>query len=235
VKGYVLFVDTETTGFPADWRKSYQDDAQWPYTAQLAWVVYDAEGTYIKGENHFLQIPAGSMTAASQAIHGISPAFLEEQGEPPAKVLKRLAADLKIYQPLVVGHFVRLDFHMLGVDFARAGLPNPLTRLHTFCTMQALPPVRMGDELRFQRLPELYQRLFHEPMERAHDAWADAGATAKAFFELYRTGEIDDAAIDQFPQLTVPARRTLRSRLILPLALIVLGILTYLVVSWIYG
>jgi DNA polymerase-3 subunit epsilon len=48
---------------------------------------------------------------------------------------------------------------------------------------------------RYLRLPELYQRLFNEPMAREHEALTDADATALSFFELWRRGDITEQTI----------------------------------------
>jgi DNA polymerase-3 subunit epsilon len=40
------------------------------------------------------------------------------------------------------------------------------------------------------RLPQLYNFLFNEKMERSHDAMIDAEMTAKCFFEIRSRGEI---------------------------------------------
>jgi len=204
VKDYLLFVDTETTGFPSDWTKAYATKNAWPHVVQVAWVLFKKDGTVIKSENHFLKAPKGSLKPASVAIHGITEAFLEKEGEDAWGPLKQLATDLKIYQPLVIGHYIRLDFHMLGVEFARAGINNPVAKLPTFCTMQALKPHLTNGEYRFQRLHEVYNRLFHTPLVGYHNAQVDVQATARVFFELVKMGEITEASIELYPQLVVP-------------------------------
>jgi DNA polymerase-3 subunit epsilon len=61
--------------------------------------------------------------------------------------------------------------------------------------MQPVGQVRRG-----LRLNELHQRLFDEPMEREHDALTDAYATARCFFALWQSGDINDQIIkDQRP------------------------------------
>lgn len=208
VQDYLLFVDTETTGLPAGWRRPYADDAAWPHLAQLAWVVYTRAGALVKAENHYLRVPAGTMQPTAQAIHGLSTEFLAAEGRELSPVLGALAADLERYRPLVVGHFVQLDFHMLGVGFHRAGLPNPLPGLPTFCTMLPTGPLArvlgppLGREL--LRLNELYEHLFHKPLDCHHDAQTDAEATAKCFFELWRTGYLIEASLAQQVPPVVP-------------------------------
>lgn len=192
---YLLFVDTETTGLPRRWQPPYSVEQNWPHMAQLAWQVYTEAGELVKSEAAYLPVPAGSMTAASQAIHGLSPEFLAAQGQPPEQVLRRFLADVHQYRPRVVGHFLQLDFHMLGAAFWRAGLPNPLPGLPQFCTMQSsrLLPLRPAN--RALRLAELYALLFQETMPRLHDAGTDAAATARCFFELRRQGVISEAVL----------------------------------------
>ncbi|MGI4886242.1 MAG: 3'-5' exonuclease [Janthinobacterium lividum] len=208
MQDYLLFVDTETTGLPAGWRRPYADDAAWPHLAQLAWVVYTRAGALVKTENHYLRVPAGTMQPTAQAIHGLSAEFLAAEGKALAPVLGALAADLARYRPLVVGHFVQLDFHMLGVGFHRAGLPNPLPGLPTFCTMLPTGPLARAlgapPGRALLRLNELYEHLFHEHLDRHHDAQTDAEATAECFFELWRTGYLTEASLGQQAPLTVP-------------------------------
>ncbi|QIX60426.1 3'-5' exonuclease [Hymenobacter sp. BT18] len=210
MRDYLLFVDTETTGLPRRWTRPYAAAGRnWPHVAQVAWAVYTKEGELVKSANYYLQIPVGSMQASSEAIHGLSPAFLAAQGHEPRPVLEELLRDLRTYQPLVVGHYIRLDFHMLGVEFHRAGLPNPLRELPTFCTMQlAANDSPEATALANRRLGDLYQRLFGEPLESAHDAWADADATARCFFALRQRGLLTDDMVARAPRLEIPEEPT---------------------------
>ncbi|GAB3237298.1 hypothetical protein GCM10027346_28730 [Hymenobacter seoulensis] len=202
---YLLFVDTETTGLPARWTRPYAEEKEWPHIAQLGWVVYTSEGDLVKADQAYLQIPAGSMPAAAIEIHGLTEQFLREQGQPPELVLRRLLADLATYRPRVIGHFLQLDFHVLGAAFLRAGLNNPLLTLPQFCTMTATwPPVSTTQLRRHLRLHELHELLFGEPMERLHDAYLDAAATARCFFEMQRQGFITADLLTSQEALTEP-------------------------------
>ncbi|MBC8082607.1 MAG: 3'-5' exonuclease [Hymenobacter sp.] len=234
---YVLFVDTETTGLPRAWNKPYSAERNWPCIAQLAWEVYTLEGQLVKAENHYLRVPAGRMQAAARAIHGLTPVFLEQHGEARLTVMQRFYNDLRTYAPLVVGHYMRLDFHMVGVEFYRAGLPNLLTELPTLCTMQTSQRQAQAVQRNFLRLGELHNYLFGEPMVRQHDARLDAQATARCFFELRRLGDLDEDTISGQPPLTVPAAEAgmfQRRRSLWLLLLVVAGLLS-LLICWLYG
>ncbi|MET4076215.1 exonuclease domain-containing protein [Hymenobacter sp. UYCo722] len=213
MKDYLLFVDTETSGIPRDWNQPYASRGNWPHIAQLAWVVYTREGAEVKAENHYIQPSDYDLDPAAGSVHGLTVAFLRENGESRHAVMQCLHRDLTHYQPLVVAHFMQLDFHMVGVGFHRAGLTNPLLGLPLFCTMRATGPLLRHSAQGFLRLPELYQRLFKEPQPRAHDALADAYAAARCFFEMQRQGIITDETMRQqgppvgLPQPLGPARR----------------------------
>jgi DNA polymerase-3 subunit epsilon len=191
----VLFVDTETSGIPHDWNQPYSALGSWPHIAQLAWVIYSRDGQEIRTENHYILPSDYDVSPASVRVHGLTNDFLQAHGQPRHIVLQRLFDDLQRYQPLVVAHFMKLDFHMLGVGFYRAGLENPLETLPTFCTMRTTGRFVRGGQQGYLRLGELYERLFHTPLERQHDALIDACATARCFFELHRQGDITDAVI----------------------------------------
>ncbi|OON70299.1 3'-5' exonuclease [Hymenobacter sp. CRA2] len=201
---YLLFVDTETTGLPARWQRPYREEWEWPSIAQLAWQVYTPEGQLVKAEQAYLQIPAGRMPAEAIAIHGLTPEFLAAHGQLPAPVLQQLLDDLQTYRPRVVGHFLPLDFHVLGAALLRAELPNPLPDLPQFCTMQLTAGLGLNPKPRQLLLHELYELLFGESMICLHDAQIDAAATARCYFELRRRGLIPDNVLNGQPRLGPP-------------------------------
>ncbi|WP_310395404.1 3'-5' exonuclease [Hymenobacter sp.] len=205
MREYLLFVDTETSGIPRDWSEPYSSRANWPHIAQLAWVVYTRDGRQVKAENYYIQPSDYDMSPAAGSVHGLTVGFLRENGQPRHAVMRRLHRDLLHYQPLVVAHFLQLDFHMVGVGFHRAGLTNPLEQLPTFCTMRATGGLVRHPHQRALRLGELHQRLFHEPLRDAHDALADAYATARCFFKMREQGTITDAAVAQQGPVGLPA------------------------------
>ena len=205
MKDYLLFVDTETSGIPRDWSQPYSSRNNWPHIAQLAWVVCTPAGQEIKAENHYIQPSDYDLDPASGNIHGLTLDFLRQHGQPRHAVMQRLHRDLRHSQPLVVAHFMQLDFHMVGVGFHRAGLPNLLPELLRFCTMRATGAFVRHPAQGFLRLGDLYQRLFWEPLAREHDALVDARATARCFFELRRQGTITDETIAAQEPVGLPA------------------------------
>lgn len=205
VHDYLLFIDTETSGLPANWRQPYAQNAAWPHIVQVAWVLCAADGRQVKAESYYLKPSGYDISPAAGRIHGLTLPFLEQHGHSRHAVMQRLLDDLRAYDPLVVGHFMELDFHFLGVTFHRAGLPNGLLGRPTFCTMRLTDQFVRPTGQRFLRLPELYERLFGRPMLREHDALLDAQATAECFLELWRRGDITEEMLGAQLPLAPPA------------------------------
>ncbi|MFD3001550.1 exonuclease domain-containing protein [Pontibacter toksunensis] len=207
MRDYLLFIDTETTGIPKNWSAPYSDNNSWPLSVQVAWAIYTKDGKEVKAENFYVRDDDFEISPESVKIHGLTSAFLQEHGVQREEVLSQLAADLNRYQPLVIAHFMQLDYHMVGVCFQRAGMYNPLPELPLFCTMQASSNFLLYPHQHFLRLSEMYERLFNEPLEHHHNAIVDAQATAKCFFELVRRGDINDNVIEkqQAKSIVAPA------------------------------
>ncbi|WP_299708573.1 3'-5' exonuclease [uncultured Pontibacter sp.] len=233
MNAYLLFVDTETSGLPKDWSKPYSARDNWPHIVQVAWEVYTREGDLVKSENFYIKPSDYEMSPVSQSIHGISLEFLEQNGHGRYEAMQQLQKDLLKFKPLVVGHFMQLDYHMLGLGFYRAGLDNPLEQLPTFCTMQATGHFIREARHRHMRLGELYMRLFGEPLQQEHDALIDAHATARCFFELWRAGDIDERTI-QLQQSPIPEKalrkkpRSHRRKLLYVISALLIILLLYL-------
>ena len=205
MRDYLLFIDTETSGLPANWSQPYANNEAWPHILQVAWVIYTASGQLVKAECYYLKPTNYDISPESGEIHGLTLQFLEQQGHGRHGVMQQLVDDLRRYKPLVVGHFMELDYHMLGVTFHRTGLPNALLDLPNFCTMRLTDQFVRPMGQRFLRLPELYERLFGQPMLREHDALTDAQATADCFFELWQNGDItEDNFQNQLPLAPPP-------------------------------
>jgi DNA polymerase III subunit epsilon len=234
VRDYLLFIDTETSGLPPKWDVPYSERDNWPYSVQIAWVIFSRDGQAIKKESHYIKDNDFEISAAAFRIHGISKDFLLQHGESRQKILQQLAADLTQYQPLVIAHFMQLDFHMVGADFYRIGMDNPLKDLPRFCTMQATSKYVSNPKSKYLRLDRLYYILFGEVLENQHEALTDATATAACFFEMVKLGDIDDAKIarqqNEQKALLHPSPRI--SGLGCSISVLFISFITYLLSLW---
>lgn len=223
----MLFIDTETTGIPKDWNAPYTDNDSWPLSVQVAWAIYTKDGQEVKSEDFYVRDDDFEISPESIRIHGITSAFLQEHGVQREEVLTQLAADLNQYKPLVVAHFMQLDYHMVGVCFHRAGMYNPLPELPLFCTMRASSNFVLHSHQRFLRLSEMYERLFNVALEHHHNAIVDAKATAKCFFELVKRGDINEGMIarQQADSVVAPAADKKTGCGLIPLFMFVISLL----------
>jgi len=197
VNSYLLFIDTEATGLPKNWSQPYAAPGNWPHAVQVSWIIYDQQRNEIKREDHYIKNTDFEIEPAAIKIHGITPEYLAAHGEPRADVLQKLADDLHTYQPLVVGHFLKLDYYVLSADFLRAGIKSPLDNADVFCTMITSGRLAWQPMPRQMHLSELYATLFYKDLQNQHNALVDAEATAECFFELLSRGDINDKVINQ--------------------------------------
>lgn len=194
---HLLFIDTETTGLPKNWTSPISEEENWPHAVQVSWIIYDLNNKEVCRQNHYVQIGDIKINPVAMQIHGITPAFLKDNGQEPNDILRLLEADLLKYKPWVIGHFIKLDYFVLGAAYYRLGLPNPLAVLPVFCTMQATKNLVHNPWLQSLRLNDLYKALFHQDQPQSHNAMKDAEATAKCFYELLQRGEITEALMNR--------------------------------------
>ena len=193
---HLLFIDTEASALPAKWNLPLTADDNWPHSVQISWIIYDSDRRVVKKENHYINSNGFTITDSAIKTHGLTQAFLATNGQPRDEVLKLLCADLANYRPMVIGHFIRMDYYVLGADMHRAGLYNPLTTLPIFCTMVATKHLIWNPLPRQLRLDDLYLYLFNKELLGQHNAMVDAQATADCFYELLDRGEINDEYIN---------------------------------------
>lgn len=191
----LLFIDTEASGLPKKWNAPYSKVNNWPFSVQISWLVYNPQGDLLKQEDHYIKDDDFKITPAALKIHGITREFLNENGQPRHQVMQLLAKDILSFQPLLVGHFMELDYHVISADFFRSGVENPAINANTFCTMLATKQLAQYSQSKYLRLGDLYELLFNQPLLNQHNALVDAKATSKCFFELTKRGEIDDEYI----------------------------------------
>ncbi len=194
---YTLFIDTEASGLPGNWNLPYSADDNWPHIVQVAWLIYDEHQNLVKEQNFYIHTAGVVINPSAVDTHGITSDFLSSNGEPQIKVMETLANDLVEYNPLVIGHFLQLDYYLLGAAFYRTGVFNPLNKIPVFCTMAATTHLLRSPSTRQLRLGDLYYMLFKEDLQHQHNALHDARATAESFFELRNRGEISEASMVQ--------------------------------------
>jgi DNA polymerase-3 subunit epsilon len=233
VRDYLLFIDTETSGLPKKWDVPLSQPDNWPYALQISWIIYTREGEKVKEENHYINEDDFTITLSSIKIHGITKDFLLRNGQPRKEIMTLFAHDLTYYQPMVIGHFLELDTDVMGAEFFRVAMDNPIEKLPCFCIMLATTYLVRNPRAKYLRLGDLYQTLFNFPQENKHDALGDVAATAACFFELERRGDINDETIKLQSQPPPIGKPTFTEKFRWGFFIVMVCLLTALIAHWI--
>ena len=196
----ILFFDTETTGLP-NFKKPLHDPSQ-PKLLQLG-AILTPDGEEIVDEiNTLVQIGRTPIHPKAQEAHGISAEKANSKGIDPAQAYDQFY-ELAMQAEAIVCHNHNFDFKLIELTAAqlchRSGSDEPdlmlseIRELPYYCTMVQSKefcalPMKGRNGYKFPKLMELYQILFNEQFEGAHDAMADVTATMKCFFELKKRG-----------------------------------------------
>lgn len=176
----VLAIDTETTGLPPKGPPTKCE--LWPHIVQLSYVIFDTDTNEIIESDHVLRVPGEIPTTH---IHGITKER-SNAGEEFSDVYNKFAAML-ISVDIVVGHNLEFDLNMIRAECARRQFRFE-TPTGQYCTMrESKERVGIRTEsgyIKYPRLGELYEFLFHEPPSNWHNALADAYMSLRCFHML---------------------------------------------------
>lgn len=200
---YLIF-DTETTGLPKRWDAPITDVDNWPRCIQIAWQLHDAMGNCIEHQDYLVQPEGFNIPYDAEKVHGISTELAQAKGIPIAEVLEKFNLALGKAK-FVVGQNVKFDLNIMGAEFVRENVENPLQTLpvldtcteHTASLCQ-IPGGRYG-KYKLPTLTELHEFLFNEPFAEAHNATADVEATTRCFLELIRLNAYTKEQLDAQP------------------------------------
>lgn len=188
-----LFFDTETTGVPKNYKAPVTDLDNWPRVVQLAFMQTDDAGEEITSRKILIKPDGFVIPDEACAIHKITNEMALADGVPILEALNAFHA-LLLNTTALIGHNISYDENVLGAEFLRAGLINPIPAMRKVCTMHGSTdfckiPGKYGN-FKWPKLVELHEKLFMSQFDGAHDALADVAATAKCFFELKSKGVI---------------------------------------------
>jgi len=187
-----LFFDTETTGLPGDQYAPASDTTNWPRIVQIAWALID-EDENLSSAQSFLVRPDGfEIPADATSHHGITTEAARLNGVEILDALVAFRKDANCAQT-VIAHNIPFDVGVVGAEFARAYLKNPLAGMVEHCTMRYATDfcqLKGRGGYKWPSLTELHNHLFGADFDSAHDATADVRACAKCFFELKRRGVV---------------------------------------------
>ena len=198
-----LIFDTETTGLPKKWNAPVSDSDNWPRCIQLAWQLHDVNGKIINNKSCLIKPEGFDIPFESEKIHGISTSLGKKNGQNLEDVIESFLNDLKKAKYLI-GHNVKFDINIVGAELFRLGISSQFADLRVLDTCTELTAnickIRGGrsGKFKFPTLIELYDFLFKESFDQAHNASADVEATARSFFELIRLNIFSKKDFDDF-------------------------------------
>jgi DNA polymerase III subunit alpha len=187
---YLIF-DTETTGLPKRYNAPVSDSDNWPRCIQIAWQLHDAMGNLIEHQDYLVKPDGFNIPFDAEKIHGISTELATAEGISLEEVAEKFQ-DALSKTKFIVGQNVDFDVNIMGAEFFRLGIENPLPNLPVLdtCTETTAQlcqiPGGRGGKFKLPTLTELHEFLFNEPFAEAHNATADVEATTRCFLELVR-------------------------------------------------
>ena len=187
---YLIF-DTETTGLPKRYNAPVSDSDNWPRCIQIAWQLHDAMGNLIEHQDYLVKPDGFNIPFDAEKIHGISTELATAEGISLKEVAEKFQNALSKTK-FIVGQNVDFDVNIMGAEFFRLGIENPLPKLPVLdtCTETTAQlcqiPGGRGGKFKLPTLTELHEFLFNESFAEAHNATADVEATTRCFLELVR-------------------------------------------------
>ncbi len=201
---YLVF-DTETTGLPQNWNAPLSDSENWPRCVQIAWQLHAPNGRMISHNDFIITADGFDIPFESEKVHGISTALAKRDGTEIKTVVESFLAVVD-QADFLVGHNLKFDLNIMGAELLRLGKKNTLAEkaILDTCTEDTallceLPGGR-GGKFKLPTLSELYDFLFQDSFEEAHNATADVEATARVFIELIRQNKFTQTDLLQSTQ-----------------------------------
>jgi len=184
--------------------KKPNSDPSQPKILQLGAILADESGDIVSEYSTLVQIGDTPINPYALAAHGISAKKANEEGISPQEMFTKFHS-LSMECDALACHNFNFDIKLIQITSAQITscftdpdtsslLMSDIEELPYYCTMAStisycnlpFPSGRKGKK--FPKLEELYQILFEEDFEGAHDAMADVRATMRCYFELKSRG-----------------------------------------------
>ncbi len=183
-----LIFDTETTGLPKNYKGLPSDLQNWPRVVQLAWQLYDGEGSLVKQEDFIIYPEGYTIPLEASRIHGVTTERALQEGILLKEALIMFSEDVKKSKN-IIAHNLSFDEPVIHAEFIRCELLFPFGDSIRTCTMLTTTEycaIKTDRGFKWPALKELHKKLFDSEFSGAHDAKVDVAMCAKCFFELKR-------------------------------------------------
>ena len=183
-----LFLKTNTTGLPRNWKAPITDTDNWPRMVQLAWILSDNNGNTTESMEFIVKPENYEIPFDATMIHGVSTGRAMNDGVNLRSVLTIFNERIN-EADYIVGHNVQFDMNVIGAELLRKNIPTELFNKKKICTMRASTDYcQLSGPLGFKypKLAELYYLLFGYDVHLIHDALVDLKVTEKCYWKLRR-------------------------------------------------
>jgi len=197
----ILFFDTETTGTPKNYKAPMTDLENWPRVIQLAWEKTDDSGNVLSNSEVLIK-PDGWVIPMEKIWidNGFHTDISNDKGIAMPDALDSFVTDLNECD-VMVAHNMGFDHPILGAEMIRYKKRANNPARTKICTMERTVDVckvpfpnrgRFNSKQgwKWPKLEELYQFLFNQGFEGAHQSGNDVTACRLCFFELVKRGII---------------------------------------------
>ena len=176
-----IAIDTETTGLPKTRARPTKENLWgWEKCRPLSMAIVEfREDHKMLADYHNLVYPDTFEVDATE-IHGITEEDAKTKGVSFETVYNYFVEVTKTYTR-VVGHNIQFDLDVLKSEAIRRDLDvTVFDRIEPVCTLKMTKKIY----LRSIKLGVLYEMLYGEPLEGAHNALADAVAAGMVYAKL---------------------------------------------------
>ena len=190
----IIVFDTETTGLPKKRHGLIEDDENWPYIVQLAWLVVDRR-RIIKKVSHIIKLRDRKIPEASTKIHKITNEDMDLYGVDIKNVLEEFINDLN-GAVFMVAHNLKFDYKITCAELFRNKMFKEMKLMNVpkkYCTMlkaykkYKMRSPRSGRIVRkYPKLCQLYKILFGSMPNSnlLHDALIDSYVCLRCFYKM---------------------------------------------------
>ena len=191
---YYMFVDVETTGLLPSNINFQNNISSFPLIVQIAWMLFDAGGGYIRSENFIIKQDK-EVPKSAVKIHGITKKRSIQEGVEFDEMINTFLEDYK-KASVISAHNARFDILTIQGELIRNGINFILNGKTVHCTMLnttnycRLKKTTMHSGYKWPKLEELVAKVYLDDPKinfkliGAHNAYNDVWATAKCYFIL---------------------------------------------------
>ena len=191
-----LYIDTETTGLPIDYKEHYTKLENWPYIVQVALIIEDDNYGILAKRDIIVKPDGYTIPESASNIHGITNEKAKS-GEKREDVFNYLDLILN-NTDIIIGHNASFDLNIIKAEIIRTkGIDNALFEKKEYSLIDTMrlgkdvckiPRSYIYGDYKYPKLNELYYKLFNKHFDNQHNAMADVEATYECYKELLRLG-----------------------------------------------